>query len=176
VSAKRSFEIVAENEGGWADDKRDRGGRTRWGVSSKAHPGVDLDSLHTFEDALRVVYVPKYWAPICGEELGEPLDFTVLDAAVHHGTWRAKCWLQSTLGVKVDGKIGDITLARVERLKPDTRATAQSFNERRIKFMVDGFRNGSFVDGDLDLRGETIYLWNFWRRTARISYEIGRTT
>ena len=73
MSRERCLSITGELEGGWADDSGDRGGRTRWGVSSAAHPDIDLAALETFEDAVRLVYIPEYWRPIHGDQLPEPL-------------------------------------------------------------------------------------------------------
>lgn len=190
----RAFAIVGENEGGWADDKRDRGGLTRWGVSSKNHPDVDLDKLHTFEDAIRVVYAPRYWDPIQGDKLPTPVDLAVLDFAVHSGVRRASRALQKATGPPktwpagkrwVDGRIGLATTRRLNWLvnnRPglrnqhprQARDIAWEVNRIRIRFLANGFRRGIFVDGEQTRQGELVYLYNFMRRTARIGYEIGR--
>lgn len=186
MSLQRSFAIVAEHEGGWADDVHDRGGRTRWGISSRAHPDVDLDLLHTFDDAVRLVYVPRYWDQIRGDVLTEPLDLTVLDFAVHSGTKRAVKALQTAIGKPpswphgkhwVDGRVGMNTLRRLSSIVLTTehaQTIALKVNEIRIQFFARGFRKGIFVAGEKDRETELKYLWNFWRRSSRISFEIGR--
>ena len=57
----RAIERVLEHEGGDADDPRDPGGKTRWGISQRAYPFLDLSTL-TREAAI-ALYRRDAWTP-----------------------------------------------------------------------------------------------------------------
>lgn len=41
----RAFDLLMEMEGYESNDKRDPGGRTKWGIAHEYHPEVNLDTL-----------------------------------------------------------------------------------------------------------------------------------
>ncbi len=98
-------------EGGFSDDPDDRGGRTRFGISSKWHPDVNLDEL-TREGAAKI-YREEYWNPNRYDELPKNIGRKVFNAATNIGPSRANKMLQKAMGLKSedqDGKIGDDTI------------------------------------------------------------------
>ena len=128
----RAIERVLEHEGGDADDPRDPGGKTRWGISQRAYPFLDLSSL-TREGAI-ALYRRDAWTPIRGDALPEAVAFQVLDAAVNHGVLRAVGWLQQTLNVRVDGVVGPLTRAAASDADPV--ALILAYNAARLDFYV----------------------------------------
>ena len=58
-----SFDIAFEElilvEGGYNDDPLDRGGKTKYGVSQRAYPDLDIPNL-TLADA-KAIYKRDYW-------------------------------------------------------------------------------------------------------------------
>lgn len=106
-----AIDRVLIHEGGDANDPRDAGGRTRWGISQKTYPTLDIGKL-TRADAI-ALYRRDFWTPIQGDALPPALAFQMLDAAVNHGVGRAVRWLQRLTGVTVDGRLGPVTLAAV---------------------------------------------------------------
>ena len=128
----RAIERVLEHEGGDADDPRDPGGKTRWGISQRAYPFLDLSTL-TREGAI-ALYRRDAWTPIRGDGLPEAIAFQVLDAAVNHGVLRAVGWLQQTLGVRVDGVVGPLT--RAAAADADPVALILAYNAARLDFYV----------------------------------------
>lgn len=126
----RAIERVLEHEGGEADDPRDPGGKTRWGISQRAYPFVDLATL-TREQAI-ALYRRDAWMPIRGDALPEAIAFQVLDAAVNHGVLRAVGWLQQVLGVRVDGVVGPVT--RTAAMEADPVALIFAYNAARLDF------------------------------------------
>lgn len=56
-----AINYVLQWEGEFSDDKDDRGGATKWGISSKSHPNVDIKNL-TKEQAIEI-YRKEYWEP-----------------------------------------------------------------------------------------------------------------
>jgi lysozyme family protein len=107
----RAIERVLIHEGGDADDPRDAGGKTRWGISQRSYPTLDIGRL-TRADAI-ALYRRDFWAPLQGDALPPALAFQALDAAVNHGVGRTVRWLQRLAGVRVDGQLGPVTLEAV---------------------------------------------------------------
>lgn len=104
-------------EGGHVDDPDDRGGETRYGISSRAHPDVDLDSL-TARQAIEI-YRHDYWQRPHIDRVPEPaIAARLLALAVVAGPVVAVRALQLALGrlglpVAVDGRLGPATLEAV---------------------------------------------------------------
>ena len=128
----RAIERVLAHEGGDADDPRDPGGRTRWGISQRTYPLLDISTL-TREQAI-ALYRRDAWTPIRGDALPEAVAFQVLDAAVNHGVLRAVGWLQQVLGVHVDGVVGPLT--RAAAADADPVALILAYNAARLDFYV----------------------------------------
>ena len=110
----KSVEFVFAHEGCFSDDPADAGGLTRWGISQKNHPDVDIRNL-TQEQATKI-YQSEYWdACKCGD-MPPALAFVVFDMAVNQGAGVAVRDLQKLLNVKVDGIIGAETMAMIRLL------------------------------------------------------------
>jgi lysozyme family protein len=110
-----AVDTVLRNEGGGrlTQDPRDPGGTTRYGISQRAHPNVDIINLT--ETAARTIYYRDYW-----ERFGiwrlfdQQLAGKVFDMAVVMGGRPAVRCLQRALravGVYVteDGRLGPQT-------------------------------------------------------------------
>jgi lysozyme family protein len=108
---EQALEFVFAHEGCFSDDPADSGGLTRWGISQKNHPDVDIRNL-TQEQATKI-YQSEYWdACKCGE-MPPALAFVLFDMAVNQGAGVAVRDLQKLLNVKVDGIIGAETMAMI---------------------------------------------------------------
>lgn len=101
-----------------ANDRRDRGGKTKWGVTQRAYDSwrarhkLPLRDVESMEDGeMRALYREDYWEPCAGDVLPPLLAHAVFDMAVHSGVTEAKRALQRSLRVEVDGVIGPKTLA-----------------------------------------------------------------
>ena len=112
----RAVEVIFELEG-YDEAVVDSGGFTRWGISTKAHPDVDIANL-TKEGATKIYY-DEYWLKVRADQLAWPLSIYVFDAGVNQGVKSAKKMLQDAAGgLKIDGWIGQKSLARIGRLPP----------------------------------------------------------
>ena len=110
---------ILETEGGYSNDPADPGRETKFGISKRAHPEVDIAGL-TQARAVEI-YGRAYWRPIRGAELPSVAALAVFDAAVLHGVTAAVAMLQRTLldlrayssrfNVAVDGIVGPHTIA-----------------------------------------------------------------
>ncbi len=110
-----AFSHVVGLEGGYVNDPRDPGGETKYGITKRDHPSVDIKGL-TVEDA-KEIYRVQYWAPACCDAMPWPLNALVFDSAVNQGVETAKKLLQKSLGVTQDGVIGKATLSAIAKSK-----------------------------------------------------------
>lgn len=113
-----AIEFVLKMEGGAAGehDPKDPGGYTKFGISSKAYPTVDIAAL-TLEEA-KTIYHRDYWLTCRCDELPRRFAIAVFDMAVNQGVGKARRILQMTLDVDVDGVIGDKTVAAAHKASP----------------------------------------------------------
>jgi len=121
---------VLSHEGGYVNDPRDPGGETKWGISKRSYPHLDIRNL-TREDAIEI-YRRDFWQRVQGDKLPVEFSFQALDAAVNHGIENAVRWLQRAAGVADDGVIGPVTLAAVERAQ--VADLVLLFNAERLEF------------------------------------------
>jgi len=121
---------VLASEGGYVNDPHDPGGETKYGISKRAYPTVNIATLT--EDDARAIYHRDYWQPVRGDELPAPVALVLFDAAVNQGVKTAIRFLQSALKVAEDGVLGPQTLlqARAER---DSVYLASRVLRRRIE-------------------------------------------
>ena len=96
---------------GYVNDPKDRGGETKFGVSKRANPDLDIRNL-TWEQAKTVYYI-RYWLAAKCERLPARVAVLHFDGAVNHGIARANTFLQRAVNVATDGIIGPITLAKI---------------------------------------------------------------
>jgi lysozyme family protein len=125
----RALQLVLRHEGGLVDNPKDPGGLTKFGISQRAYPQLDIRGL-TVADAADI-YRKDYWDKIHGDDLPEPLAIVLFDTAVNVGWPRAILMLQESLGVTVDGNIGPQTLAACA--KPEALVW---FSAARVRFYV----------------------------------------
>jgi uncharacterized protein (TIGR02594 family) len=125
---------VLDMEGGYTNDPADPGGPTNFGITLAdyarfrqipiaAATRADLIASlqHIAPDAVRAIYLARYWTPAGCPLLPAPLAFFHFDTAVNMGTGTAIRMLQTALGCTIDGEIG-----------PQTRATASAADPRAL--------------------------------------------
>jgi len=88
MSFDTEIENVLRREGGYANDPDDRGGKTNFGISSKANPDIDVENL-TREQAVEI-YKKRYWDKAQVESFPANMQAAVFDAAVQHGPETAR--------------------------------------------------------------------------------------
>lgn len=119
----RALALVLRSEGGWSDNPADPGGATMKGVTLanfrryvKADASkADLKKIG--DEQVAAVYRRFYWDAVLGAELPDGVDYAVFDFAVNSGPGRAAKYLQATVGVSQDGRIGPATLV-ASRARP----------------------------------------------------------
>jgi len=158
-SFDRAVELTLSLEGEFSDHPNDQGGATRWGLSSKAHPDLDLDTL-TREKAI-AIYRARYWRKILGDDLPPALALVLFDWAVHGGVSTAVSRLQRLVGAEEDGKLGKRTLAAALRWQP--RTLVHQLLERRVRDLVELSEKP----------GQRVFLLGWMSRVAQIALAAG---
>ncbi len=99
---------VIDIEGGYVNDPDDPGGETKFGISKRQYPHLDILSL-TYADAVDI-YWRDYWLGARCQDLPDALAVFHFGSHVNHRPARANKILQQGLGVTVDGIVGPQTL------------------------------------------------------------------
>lgn len=132
---QQAFGIVIGHEGGYINNAADPGGETKYGISKRAYPTVDIANL-TLEQA-EAIYRRDYWDKLYLDTADRALALIAFDAAVNNGVGAATKWLQSALGVTADGIFGPQSQAA---LATATGAKAQAvlteMHAQRINMMA----------------------------------------
>jgi lysozyme family protein len=108
-------------EGGFVDDPQDPGGATDFGITLatlghwEGRPATiaQLEALSAADKA--AIYRALFWNVVQGDELPGGVDLVVFDMAVNGGPRAAVEMLQTRVGTKPDGVMGQITLGTVQR-------------------------------------------------------------
>lgn len=116
------FEVAVtrtlSTEGGYVNNPRDPGRETKYGISKRSYPNVDIANL-TYDGA-KVIYKRDFWDE-CASGLDDGVMFQVFDAAVNHGIGNAIRMLQRAVGVADDGHWG-----------PHSQSTAAKYKEHQL--------------------------------------------
>lgn len=121
---------VLAHEGGYANDPRDQGGETQWGISKRSYPKLNIRAL-TRADAVEI-YRRDFWQRVQADRLPRAFAYQALDAAVNHGIGNAVRWIQRAASVADDGVIGPRTMAAVAAQDPADLVLL--FNAERLEF------------------------------------------
>ena len=84
---------IVDVEGGYVNDSRDPGGETKFGISKRAYPHLNIREI-TEHQAMQI-YEKDYIEPVRRKVADERMVWLVADAAVQHGLSRALDWLES---------------------------------------------------------------------------------
>lgn len=69
-------------------------------------------------EMVKPLYKANYWDKVRGDDLPSGVDYCLFDIAVNSGPSRAVILLQRALGVKDDGSLGPVTLAKAAAADP----------------------------------------------------------
>ena len=106
------LDMIIKHEGGYVNHPEDPGGETKYGISKRAYPDVEIDKLS--ESDAKAIYKEDYWNRIKGDDLPISIACVVMDYGVNSGISRASKALQGVCGItNGDGVIGPHTLSAV---------------------------------------------------------------
>ena len=94
---------ILRHEGGHVNDPKDPGGETKFGISKRAHPSINIASLTV--DEAKAIYRRDYWDRINADALPPAMRLLVFDAAVNQGVSAALAMLQSAKGPLAIGQV-----------------------------------------------------------------------
>lgn len=104
-------------DGGYVNDPKDLGGETKFGISKRAFPRLDIRNL-TIDQAVRI-YHRNYWKTAHCDEWSARIALYAFDSAVQHGPTRSVQMLQEISGTKPDGVIGPKSRHAIHSLDQD---------------------------------------------------------
>lgn len=131
-----AFDRSMGTEGSYVNNAADPGGETKFGISKRSYPSVDIKALT--RDAAKVIYLKDFWNRAQIGKLPEGLQFQVFDAAINHGIENTVRMLQRAVGVADDGDIGDFTMKALLALSPSDQVVL--FLAERLIFWT-GLKN-----------------------------------
>lgn len=106
---KHALSFVLKIEKGFVNDKYDPGGKTKYGISQKAYPDLDIEHLE-LSQAIEIYYI-DYWKKAgCHEITPEYARLAVFDCAVNQGVFLAK-----RLWAKYDGRLDALEMFLADR-------------------------------------------------------------
>lgn len=132
---RKAVKFVLEKEGHLSNDSADEGGLTKFGISTKAYPDLDIRGL-TKEQAIDI-YRRDYWEPqLCGL-MEDWLAIVVFGTSVIMGVWKAAMLVQQSINMcggslVEDGDIGPKTIAAVKQM--DQTKLGMYVLAERLKF------------------------------------------
>ncbi|PMQ02377.1 MAG: hypothetical protein CBR30_01675 [Dictyoglomus sp. NZ13-RE01] len=85
---EKAISFTLKWEGTYSDDKDDPGGITKYGISQRSYPTLDIKNL-TLEKA-KEIYRRNYWDKAGCEKLPYPFDILLFDTSVNMGIETAK--------------------------------------------------------------------------------------
>jgi lysozyme family protein len=96
MSFEQSVAQVLRHEGGYVNDPNDPGGETKYGISKKAYPNVDIKNLTI--DGAKAIYKRDYWDAINADSLPPAVRYAAFDTAVNMGVGIARRFVQESGG------------------------------------------------------------------------------
>jgi len=122
-----AFKEIIRIEKGYVNDKADKGGETKYGISKRSYPHLDIKNL-SLSDAKKI-YKKDFWKTKKGDLslLPYSIGLEVFDTGVNSGINTARKMLQQALNLlnrvetyyldlKVDGWIAKKTLKAIQKI------------------------------------------------------------
>ena len=153
----RAVEVVLEHEGGYVHDPRDPGGETKWGISHRSYPDLDIANL-TREDAAAIYYRDWWQRYGYGRLRDDAVATKVFDMAVNMGPATAHRLLQEALvflgyPVAVDGILG-----------PQTTGAANEADSKRLLQVLKWLAAHHYYRIAAQRPQSRAFLWGWLRR------------
>jgi len=132
ISFDEACDRLLGHEGGYVNNPRDPGGETKWGISKRSYPHLDIANL-TKEQA-KAIYRRDFWDAIYADLLFSSVRYQLFDFAVNSGMQTAIRCFQRALGVADDGHWGRISQAAADGTSEADMLLG--LNAERLDFMT----------------------------------------
>lgn len=135
----QSLNDVFEEEGGFVNHPKDPGGATNKGITKvtlqkyRGEEVTEEDVANLTDEEAAQIYKTEYWDTVQADKLPKGVDLAVFDFAVNSGPSRAVKYLQKIIGTKVDGIVGEKTLAELAKYRPEF--IVAQLTEDRLEFL-----------------------------------------
>lgn len=126
------IERVLGNEDGYVNDPEDPGGETKWGISKRSYPNLNIKALSR-EQAIEI-YFTDFWTKVYHVGIPNAVVYQLLDSAVHSGIHESIRFLQRALDVADDGDFGRISRGALR--VADLNDTLLCFLAERLEYMT----------------------------------------
>jgi lysozyme family protein len=139
---ENAIPTILKNEGGYANDPKDAGGETNFGISKRSFPNVDIKNL-TQEKAI-AIYRSSFWSkhPQLEKLDSQEVATKTFDLMVNMGARRGIRILQHSINdvnamsvVATDGCLGPLTVERANEL--DSEQLLQAMRTNAARFYCD---------------------------------------
>ena len=158
---------LLDEEGGWSNNKNDRGGATMYGITQGTYTQWRKDKKkaptqvrNITQDEARELYRELYWNAAGCDKLAWPISYMVFDGAVNSGPSRSVRWLQAALGLPLDGKVGPkTTLAAQQVVDAGDGKKILAILDQRVAFLARLVQASN---------SQATFLLGWWRRTLRV--------
>ena len=138
--ADLALPLVLKYEGGYVNDKDDKGGATNKGITQKVYDSyriknsLEVQSVKFISNKeVEDIYFDGYWLAGKCDKLPQKVAVAHFDTCVNSGISRGSKILQKAAGVLVDGAIGNQTLAAVNRMSETI--LMNKYLDERIRFL-----------------------------------------
>jgi lysozyme family protein len=116
----KAFDYLMYHEGGYVKDPQDAGGKTKYGISKRSYPHLDIKNL-TRDQAKQIYFVDFWMKAKCEQIEDENIAIKLFDLTVHIGIPQAVRLIQRALraagtSVAEDGIIGPVTLKAINEV------------------------------------------------------------
>lgn len=138
MSRNSNFDIAFDrllkpgHEGGYVNNPKDPGGETKFGISKRSYPHLNIKNL-TREDVYKI-YKEDFWDRIYADKLPNSVSFQLFDFAVNSGIGTAIRYFQRALNVADDGWWGPISQKAAESFSEADMIL--NLNAERLDFMT----------------------------------------
>ena len=140
-----AFEELIDIERGYVDDPLDNGGETKYGVSKRSYPYLDIKNLTLCK--AKGIYKRDYWALSGADRIDDyQIALELFDTGVNMGVYMAKIILQRSLNIMnrneqdykdigVDGDVG-----------PKTMGAYAIANKKTLLKVMNGYQFMRYVE------------------------------
>lgn len=131
-----AFDLLIGHEGGYANDPRDPGGETMWGITARVarQSGYSGPMRDLPRDTAMAIAKSQYWDKVRADELPGACRFDVFDTSYNSGVATAIKILQRAVGSADDGVLGPITLAAASAISAGK--LVMRFNSERLLYLT----------------------------------------
>jgi lysozyme family protein len=154
---KTAFQKMLAHEGGYVNDPNDQGGETYKGISRNAHKNwsgwaiidkykskpdfpASLEKNLELSKLIQQFYLTNFWTPLNADLIANQTNGdSVFDFAVNTGITTTARIVQSLVGTKIDGIIGEITINKINSM--DFGHFQAAFTVTKIEYYMTIIRN-----------------------------------